>query len=181
MSKSLVPATALLLCVMVAPVLAAPGTVLRNEKLYSQPSATSTVAGSTVKGASVNILAKQGGWLRVTAGKTTGWIRLLSVRVGEGGLGGAGLGDVVGAATTKSDPTRVVAVAGLRGFNDRRLDDESLKQAKFNADEMARLDALKVTPAQAKSFASQSGLVAANVAALPKPKPEQSSSPWENN
>ncbi|NTV86296.1 MAG: SH3 domain-containing protein [Burkholderiaceae bacterium] len=183
MRNPLIPAAALLLCVTAASAFAAPGTVLRDEKLYSQPSSTSAVAGSAAKGASVNILTKQGGWLRVTAGKTTGWIRLLSVRVGEGGLGGAGLGDVVGAATTKSDPTRVVAVAGLRGFNDRRLDDESLKQAKFNADELARLDALKVTPGQAKSFASQSGLVAANVAALPKPKPkpEQSSSPWENN
>ena len=181
MIKPLLPVATLLLCAMAAPALAAPGTVLRNEKLYSQPSATSTVAGSAAKGASVNILTKQGGWLRVTAGKATGWIRLLSVRVGEGGLGGAGLGDVVGAATTQSDPTRVVAVAGLRGLNDRGLNDENLKQAKFNADELARLDALKVTPGQAKSFASQSGLIAANVAALPKPKPEQSSSPWENN
>lgn len=176
MSKSLVPATALLLCVMAAPVLAAPGTVLRNEKLYSQPSATSTVTGSTVKGASVNILAKQGGWLRVTAGKTTGWIRLLSVRAGEGGLGGGGLGDVVGAATTQSDPSRVVAVAGLRGLND-----EDLKQAKFNADELARLDAWGVTATQARSFASQSGLAVVNVPSLPEPKPAQTSSPWESN
>jgi len=176
MRNPLIPAAALVLCVTAASAFAAPGTVLRDEKLYSQPSSTSAVAGSAAKGASVNILTKQGGWLRVTAGKTTGWIRLLSVRAGEGGLGGAGLGDVVGAATTKSDPTRVVAVAGLRGLND-----ENLKQAKFNAEEMARLDALKVTPGQAKSYASQSGLVAANVAALPKPKPEQSSSPWENN
>lgn len=175
MSKSLVPAAALLY-VMAAPVLAAPGTVLRDEKLYSQPSSSATVAGGAVKGASVNILAKQGGWLRVTAGKTTGWIRLLSVRVGEGGLGGAGLGDVVGAATTKSDPSRVVAVAGLRGLND-----EDLKQAKFNADELARLDAWGVTATQARTFASQSGLAAVNVPSLPEPKPAQTSSPWESN
>jgi hypothetical protein len=176
MIKPLVPVTALLLCVMASATLAAPGTVLRNEKLYSQPSATSTVAGSAVKGASINILAKQGGWLRVTAGKTTGWIRLLSVRAGEGGLGGGGLGDVVGAATTQSDPSRVVAVAGLRGLND-----EDLKQAKFNADELARLDAWGVTAAQARSFASQSGLAAVNVPSLPEPKPAQTSSPWESN
>ena len=179
MSKSLVPAAALL-CVMAAPVLAAPGTVLRDEKLYSQPSSSATVAGGAVKGASVNILAKQGGWLRVTAGKTTGWIRLLSVRVGEGGLGGAGLGDVVGAATTKSDPSRVVAVAGLRGLNE-----EDLKKAKFKADEVARLDAMKVSATQARSFASQASLAAVKVKALPEPKPKsapaQSSSPWESN
>jgi hypothetical protein len=176
MKNFLIPLTALTLCMSAASAWAASGTVLRNDKLYSQPSATSTVTGSAAKGASVNILAKQGGWLRVSSGKTTGWIRLLSVRAGAGGIGGAGLGDVVGAATTKSDPSRVVAVAGLRGLND-----EELKQAKFNGDELARLGNWAATTAQARSFAGQSGLAAVNVPGLPEPRPQQASSPWENN
>jgi len=176
MRKSLIPVSALLLCVSTASAWAATGTVLRNEKLYSQPSSGSAVAADVAKGTSVNILSKQGGWLRVTAGRTTGWIRLLSVRAGEGGVGGAGLGDVVGAATTRSDPSRVVAVAGLRGLND-----EDLKQAKFNAEELARLNSWQVTPSQAQTFASQSGLATVKVTSLPDPKPAKSSSPWENN
>ena len=176
MKTFLIPATALALCLATASALAAPGTVLRNDKLYSQPSAASKAAGSVSKGASVNILAKQGGWLRVTSGTSTGWIRLLSVRAGAGGLGGAGLGDVVGVATTRSDPSRVVAVAGLRGLND-----EDLKQAKFNGAELAKLNTWQATPAQARSFAAQAGLKTANVAALPAPQPAQSSSPWETN
>lgn len=159
---------------------AAPGTVLRDEKLYSQPGATASVAGSVARGARIDILSKQGGWLRVSTGKSSGWIRLLSVRAGAGGLGGAGLGDVVGAATTRSDPSRVVAVAGLRGLND-----EDLKQAKFNADELARLDAWVATAAQAKAYAGQAGLAAVSVPELPAstsaPKPAQPASPWENN
>ena len=182
MKRFLIPAAVLLLNAVAVPALAAPGTVLRDEKLHSQPSATSSVASRAAKGSSVDILAKQGGWLRVSSGKSTGWIRLLSVRAGPGGLGGARLGDVVGAATTKSDPSRVVAVAGLRGLNN-----EDLKRAQFNADELARLDAWVVTPAQARQFASRSGLVAVNVAALPKPasnaqsKPAQEPSAWEAN
>lgn len=178
MRKSLIPVSALLLCVSAASAWAAPGTVLRNDKLYSEPSSGSTVAASVAKGASVNIITKQGGWLRVTAGSATGWIRLLSVRAGEGGLGGSGVGDVLGAATTRSDPSRVVAVAGLRGLND-----EDLKQAKFNADELARLEALEVSASQAQSFASQGGLAAVKVQNLtePKSKPAQSSSSWESN
>jgi hypothetical protein len=177
MKPYFIPALALLLSVASASAQAATGTVLRTDKLYSQPSATASVAGSAAKGASVTILAKQGGWLRVTAGSTTGWMRLLSVRVGAGGLGGSGLGDVVGAATTKSDPSRVVAVAGLRGLNE-----EDLKRATFNAEELARLDKLMVTAAQSKSFASQAGLVAIQVPALEAPKPAQTpSSSWENN
>jgi hypothetical protein len=181
MKRFPIPA-AVLLGTLTASALAAPGTVLRDEKLYSQPSATASVASRVARGSSVDILAKQGGWLRVNSGKSTGWIRLLSVRAGPGGLGGAGLGDVVGAATTKSDPTRVVAVAGLRG-----LDNEDLKRARFNADELARLDDWVVTPAQARKFASQSGLVAVDVAALPKPTsnaqsgPAQEPSAWEAN
>src|SRR3569832_2839877 len=104
MKTFLIPASALVLCMAAASAIAAPGTVLRYDKLYSQPSASSKVAARVPKGASVNILSKQGGRLRVTSGKSTGWIRLLSVRAGDGGLGGAGLGDVVGAATTRSVP-----------------------------------------------------------------------------
>jgi hypothetical protein len=176
MKTFLIPATALALCMAAATALAAPGTVLRNDKLYSQPSASSKVAASVPKGASVNIISKQGGWLRVTSGRSTGWIRLLSVRAGAGGLGGAGLGDVVGAATTRSDSSRVVAVAGLRGLND-----EDLKQAKFNGEELTRLNTWQATPAQARSFAAESGLSVTNVAALPAPRPAKASSPWEDN
>jgi hypothetical protein len=175
MKTFLIPA-ALVLCVASASAWAAPGTVLRNEKLYSQPAATSKVTASVAKGAKVEILAKQGGWLRVKAGNSTGWIRLLSVRAGAGGLGGTGARDVVGAATTKSDPSRVVAVAGLRGLND-----EDLKQAKFNAEELARMEAVSVTAAQARSFASQSGLAAVSVQELPRPQAQKSSSTWDSN
>jgi len=176
MKPFLIPAAALLLCAASASAWAAPGTVLRNEKLYSQPSSGAKVTATVAKGASVDILAKQGGWLRVTAGRSTGWIRLLSVRAGAGGLGGAGIGDVVGAATTRSDPSRVVAVAGLRGLNE-----EDLKKAEFNAGELARLQAVSVSPAQARSFAGQAGLAAVSVPALPEPKPAESSSSWESN
>ncbi len=89
MKTSLIPAAALVLCVASATAWAAPGTVLRNDKLYSQPSASARVTASVPKGASVEILTKQGGWLRVKAGKSTGWMRLLSVRAGASGLGGA--------------------------------------------------------------------------------------------
>ncbi len=176
MKKFLIPVSAFLLCVSAASAWASPGTVLRNERLFSQPTSGSKVEANVAKGTSVNILSKKGGWLRVTAGRSTGWIRLLSVRAGAGGTGGTGAGDVFGAATTRSDPSRVVAVAGLRGLND-----EDLKQAKFNADELARLEAGTVTTSQTQTFAKQSGLASVNVPSLPEPRPAQSSSPWESN
>lgn len=175
MKRHFMAALALLAMGVAAAVHASSGTVLRDEKLYSQPSATSSVTASVPRGAAVTIQQKQGGWLRVTAGKSSGWIRLLSVRAGAGGLGGAGVGDVVGVATTRSDPSRVVAVAGLRG-----LSDEELKQAKFNGEELSRMEEQGVSVAQARSFATQGGLASTNVAALPAPRPAQPASSWEN-
>ena len=174
MKRPLITALALLAIGAASAGHAATGTVLRNDKLYSQPSAASSVTASVNRGATVTIQQKQGGWLKVSAGKSTGWIRLLSVRAGAGGLGGACVGDVVGMATTKSDPSRVVAVAGLRGLND-----EELKQARFNGEELARMEGQAVSVAQARSFASQGGLAAAKVPALPAPQSAQPASSWE--
>lgn len=170
--------TALATMVTLSSALAAPGTVLRDEKIYAKAASTSKVVASVKRGTAVDIVSKQGGWLKVKAGKTEGWMRLLSVRSGTGGVGGAGVGDVVGAATTRSDPTRVVAVAGLRG-----LSEDELKQAQFNADELSRLEANAVKPADARTRASRSGLVASNIAQLPDPKAaaSKSNSPWEES
>lgn len=176
MKKTVLTTSALAFCLLAGAAAATPGTVLRNEKLYAQPSASASAAASVNKGANVTVLSKQGGWLRVTAGRTTGWIRLLSVRVGGGGLASVGVGDVVGAATTRSDPSKVVAVAGLRG-----LSDEELKVAKFNAEELARLDSLAVAPAQARNFAAAGGLASAHIKLLPKPQASQPASSWGDN
>lgn len=158
-------------------VLAAPGLALKDENMLAQPSATAAEVGKMTKGASVDIVAKQGGWLQIKLGKAQGWVRLLSVRAGTGGAGGSGLADVAGAVTQKSDPSRVVAVAGVRGLNE-----EDLKGAKYNADEIARLEKYTVSAAQAQAFADKSGLKSQNVAGLPKPKSEsQSNTPWGND
>jgi len=72
--------------------LAAPGVALKTENMLSKPSATSAAVGKMSKGMAVDIVAKQGGWLQVKAGKTQGWVRLLSVRAGAGGSGSNGSG-----------------------------------------------------------------------------------------
>ena len=157
--------------------LAAPGMALKDESLLAQPSATAAAVGKMTKGMNVDILAKQGGWLQIKAGNSQGWVRLLSVRAGAGGAGGgglAGVAGVAGAVTQKSDPSRVVAVAGVRGLNE-----EDLKGAKYSADEIARLDRYIVSAQQAEAFAAKSGLKSSKVAALPKPGGSGSSTTGE--
>jgi hypothetical protein len=155
---------------------AAPGTALRDESLLAKPSSSSASVGKMNKGMQVDIVAKQGGWLQIKAGSTQGWVRLLSVRAGAGGSGNglAGVAGVAGAVTQKSDASRVVAVAGVRGLNE-----EDLKAAKYSPEEIARLERYAVSRAQATSFAEKSGLKPQNVALLPKPQSSQpSGSGW---
>ena len=157
---------------------AAPGTLLRDESLRTQASASAAVSAKLGKGTAVDIVSRRGGWLQVRTAKAQGWVRLLSVRTGSGGAGGAGLGDVVGIATNRSNPSRVVAVAGVRG-----LDEEDLKEAKFSAEELARLESAAVSQAQVRANADKAGLVAVKVLALPKPAADAPStnSSSENN
>jgi Bacterial SH3 domain len=158
----------LLMAMMIAsgPAMAAvPGSMIRSETLKSQANALASVAGNVDRGAAVTILARQGGWVQIQSGKLRGWVRLLSVRAGSGGAAGAGLGDVVGVATTKSDSSRVVAVAGVRG-----LSEEDLKKATFNPAELAKMESQGVTKAQAIAFARGSGLSVTRVVDLPKPE-----------
>ena len=161
---------------------AAPGTLLRDESLRTQPSASAPVAAQVNRGTAVDIKTRSGGWLQIRTGRAQGWVRLLSVRAGQGGSGGAGLGDVVGVATRRSNPSRVVSVAGVRGLNE-----EELKQAQFSPEELTRLDGQTVSQSQARSFAGKAGLVVARVPSLGNPQSRSGSSrsdansPWADN
>jgi len=164
--KPTLPVWMLLATCFSASALATPGTLLRDESLRAQASASASVTGQVSRGTAVDIVARRGGWLQVRTPRAQGWVRLLSVRSGQGGAAGAGLGDVVGVATRRSDPSRVVSVAGVRG-----LTEDQLRQARFDADELARLDHHAASLSQARSHASKSGLVSVNVPSLPRPQP----------
>lgn len=165
----------LLLFFLSAPVFAASGEMTKNEELRATASASGAVVAHAAKGASVEILARQGGWTQISSGGKTGWVRILSVRsTGQTASAGDVLG-VVQAGTSKRDPGKVVAVAGLRGLNE-----EELKQAKFNGNELKKLDGYVSTRSDAERFARDAGLKAGTVSYLPSPVKEQrrKDSPW---
>jgi hypothetical protein len=178
MKSTLVRLIALAATVVSVSAHAATGTLLRDETLRKQATPSAAIAARVSKGTALTIVARKRGWLQVKTAQAQGWVRLLSVRTGSGGAGGAGFGDVVGVATNRSNPSRVVAVAGVRG-----LDEEDLKSAKFNAEEMTRLDTYSVSATDARATAAKAGLVAINVSELPKPvsKTAPANSPWNNN
>lgn len=161
----------LVLGLLVQSVSAAPGTMIKDEILRSTPSGTAAKVASVSKGSAVEVLARQGGWTQVRAGSRIGWVRILSVR---STVSTTSAGDL--AALTAKRDGQVVAVAGLRGLNE-----EELKTAKFNVQELKLLDGYKSDQAEAASFARAANLVSRKVAYLPEPKPEASGTPNSNS
>lgn len=172
-------ARAVLLCALLlyaGAALAATGTLLRDETLRATPSATAAATAELSKGANVEILARQGGWLQVRAGSKTGWVRLLSVRASAASQRDVGgeLAGVIGMGTRQADPGRVVSVAGVRG-----LSEQDLKAARFNAQELELLDRYAVSRAAAQAFAREAGLASRSIDYLPAPaQNERQSNPW---
>jgi len=62
---------------------------LKQDDIKAEPFKDADSVGAIKKGESVNILKRQGGWLQIKASQGTGWVRVLSVRKGEGGKNSA--------------------------------------------------------------------------------------------
>jgi len=152
------------LALLALPVWAAPGTMIKDEELKSSPSASAANVAGVAKGSAVEVLARQGGWTQVRANGRTGWVRILSVR---GSVSTGSAADL--AALTAKREGQVVAVAGLRGLNE-----EELKAAKFNAQELQLLDRYRSDDADATGFARAANLARRQVPYLPDPKPAAS-------
>jgi hypothetical protein len=170
---------ALILCAsIVAPAWAATGTMIKNDALRQSASASAASVGKVSKGASVQILARQDGWTQIRHAGRTGWVRILSVKTIAGSAGGDALG-LIEMGASRSDPSRVVAVAGLRGLNE-----EELRGARFNANELLRLDQYLSSRSDAEQFARSAGLRRLEVAYIVLPKRKQESTPgsipWVN-
>lgn len=137
--------------------LAEPGTALKADSLRAEPFADAKTTGTLNKGDSVDIVNKKGAWLQVKKGSNTGWVRLLSVKRGSGSSSGSGKG-IVDVATGRAGTGKVVSTTGIRG-----LSADELKTAKFNEDEMKKMESYAVSGSDAQSFASAGGLNASSI------------------
>jgi uncharacterized protein YgiM (DUF1202 family) len=140
------------------------GTALKNDTLRKEPYADAKAMGTLKRNDKVQILAKKGAWLQIKAGKSTGWVRLLSVKRGTTGSSNEAAG-VLGLASGRSGTGQVVSTTGVRGLNE-----EELKSAKFNEEEMKQLEANTVSEIDGKKFAAAGGLKARKLDYLPQPQ-----------
>jgi hypothetical protein len=133
-------------------------TALKADTLRKEPYADAKTVGSLAKNDSVEILSKKGAWLQVKSKKATGWVRLLSVKRGAASSSGSSVADI---ASGRTGTGKVVSTTGIRG-----LSAEELKAAKFNEEEMKKMESYQVSTSNAQSFASSGGLSATKMAYL---------------
>lgn len=135
------------------------GFALRDTEVKAKPFLDAEAVGSLKEKTPVTVLKRQGGWTEIRAGNVQGWVRLLSVRLGNPDPAKndtsflAALG--VGKQRSSSGPT---VTTGVRGFSE-----EDLKAAKPNPEELKKVDGFAVTPAVAASFAAEGRLTAQNI------------------
>ena len=150
----------LILYALASPILALAsdaGTAIKMDSLRAEPFADAKTVGSLNKNDSVEILTKKGAWLQVKSKKNTGWVRLLSVKRG----GTSPSSSVADIASGRTGTGKVVSTTGIRG-----LSAEELKAAKFNEEEMKKMESYQASSSDAQSFATAGGLSANKMAYL---------------
>lgn len=144
------------------------GTTRAAVDLMATPYRDAKPAGQLPANTAVDILERQGGWMRISAKGKTGWAKLHQVRMGEGPgtktSGGLAVLKNVG-QTGRSGSQGIVATTGIRGMSA-----EELKNAKPDPAAVKKVDAYRVTASQAREYAKAAGLKEIAVPALPKPE-----------
>jgi SH3-like domain-containing protein len=141
------------------------GTALKADSLRAEPFADAKTSGNINRGEALEIITKQGAWLKVKNKKNTGWVRILSVKRSAASVTSNSASDVLSMASGRAGTGNVVATTGVRG-----LSSEDLKSAKFNESEVKLMESQTQTSAQAREFATNGRLKSLSMSYLSAPK-----------
>lgn len=178
--KSCVTICLCLLALMPATTVAAESAItVRATELKKEPYADAETVATLPDQARVEILHRQGGWSQIkTQSAAQGWVRMLSLRLGDGTArkGDSGIGALLSVARSGSSGTTVAT--GVRG-----LSEEDLKNARPNPEELKKMERLAASPQDARKFAGSANLGSQQVDYLPAPAgsapaASDNASPW---
>lgn len=145
-----------------APAAAQPVTLERDSPLYAEPRLDASQVVQLKQGVTGEAIGKQGAWLNLKTPGGSGWIFSFNVRFqpvpGEGAEGASGAGTAAGRLFAPRRSVSVTSTIGIRG-----LEEEDLKQATFNAEQMKLLDSYAATRRAAEDRARAAGLAPVNV------------------
>jgi len=138
------------------------GTALKADELKAEPFRDAKTVAALATGDKVDIVGRDGGWLKIKSAKGSGWVRMLSIRKGEARKGSGDAVGLLGLASGRAGTGKVVATTGIRGLNE-----EELKAAKFNEQELKLAESYASSRADAQKFAAQGKLAARKFDYLP--------------
>lgn len=138
------------------------GFLARDTILHQQASSASDSVTTLPAKTSISILARQGAWMSIQDGSgNKGWVRMFDVRTSSGQQGDSGLSQMASLFKTGSSGDAVSN--GVKGLDD----EDSLKNAKPNTAEAAKLGQFASNSGDAGSAAQHAQLSAHSVDWLP--------------
>ena len=161
---------ALLMALCCAPLCRAQevGVTVRDLDLLTEPRSGAALAGKLKQDERVTLLRRDKSWAEVSNGKIQGWVFFFYLSWVTSDAKPDTSREIVGVfgLATGRQSGQVTSVLGIRGISE-----EQLKSAKFNADELKRMEAHAVGRQAADGFAKEGGLAPRQVSYLPAPAP----------
>jgi Bacterial SH3 domain len=137
---------------------------VRPTDVKSRPYTDAKTLQSLPENARVEILGRRGGWNKVKVGEHTGWVKMLSLRLGGTPAGGGdnGFRTLFNVASTGGSGS--TTTTGVRG-----LSEEKLNNPHPNPQELQKLHQLEVGKSEAQRFAQAGHLKPEHMDYLPAP------------
>ncbi len=132
--------------------------MVRATELKAKPFADAATVATLEEKSQVEVLSRQASWMQVKSAAGSGWVKMLSVRMGNADAqpaksSGNGLGAVFNLATTGSSGSTVTT--GVRG-----LSEEQLKEAQPNPEAFKAMKDYAAKKEGARQFAQAGQLKA---------------------
>ena len=143
------------------PVPAQQVTIERDTPLYAEARTDAKVVTRLKQGGSGEVVGKNGAWLNLKTPEASGWLFSFNVRFAsaQSGTASSGGGDaVVGRLFGPRQQINVTSTMGVRG-----LEEEDLKQARLNPEQLKLLDQYAASKQDAEGNAQATGLSAVRV------------------
>jgi len=142
------------------------GYATREVELRAEPVAGASVVATLAKGEKFEITGEEKAWVQVKAGSRSGWTLLFYVMKGEppqGVSAGRTMSELWNLGTDR-DKGQITSTIGVRG-----IDEEQLRAAHFDAEELRRLESLGLPKEAGDAFAKEGALAARQVNYLAEP------------
>lgn len=140
------------------------GVAVKTDSLRAEPFQDAKAVGQLGKGERADILQSTGGWMQIKTAKSTGWVRMLSIRRDAARTTGKSGSALAALASGRAGTGKIVATTGIRGLNE-----EELKAAKYDEAQVTLAESYSSSKRDAQSFAQQGKLVAHTIDYLPTP------------